>query len=719
MARRTNADLLAEYRGRYSNSRMWVRDEYAPVWMRMINLYRGKQYRSVAPFDRMLVNIAFATINTLYPSVSIGRPKIVVSPRGPEDADQSVIAEAIVNYWWQHYECQEEFQLAVRDFLILGHGWVKSGYRYVEEGATVEESDDDLADGDKPTNFAETDIIVTEDRPFIERIDPFNMFVDPEGTTMKDIRWIAQRIRRPLKAVQADKRYDYKARMQVTASAFARRYDNINMDTTQYVGVDTTQEAYADIIEWYDLDKKTISVFSADGGDMFLVKPREIPFAFGHPFTMLRNYDIPGMFYPMGELEAIEPLQYELNETRTQMMNHRKRYSRKYLFKENAFDDFGRAALSSDEDNAMVPVKGDENISNVVFPMPALINPPDFYNQSSLIIGDIDRVSGISDYQRGVLPEVRRTATEASILQGAADSRAAEKLTIIELGIAKVAYRLIKLAQQFMTEEQTVRVLDKPGKWAWVNFDKDYIDGEFDFTVEAGSTVPMNEGFRRQRALQIVDAMAPFAQAGVIKLDKMAELVLEQGFGIKDPSKYMNQPEDEAPQGAPPQNPSQSSVPAGGMPIPAELPAGGPMPTPDQVAMGAPDTAGLPPEIAAMMNAGGAPPEPEMAPQGAPPAGLPPELAGLPPELLQELIATGQLPPEIMAALGGEQGMAPAPPMQLPPELAQIPGSELIPPEILMQLPPEILDEIVSRGGFTPEVIQILVESGILPAPPM
>ena len=685
MARKSNSELLAEYRSRYDSSRMWVRDEYAPVWNRMINLYRGKQYRSTAPFDRMLVNIAFATINTLYPSVSIGRPKIVVNPRGPEDADKSVIAEAIVNYWWEHYQCQEEFQLAVRDFLILGHGWVKSGYRYVEEDVVIEETDDEAASKDKAVNIAETDIIVTEDRPFIERIDPFNMFVDPEGTTMKDIRWIAQRVRRPLKDVKNDKRYDFGARQEVTGSTVSQYNDG-----RQYKSMDSAYEpeSFADIIEFYDLDKKTMCIFAAEGGDKFLVKPTEIPFAFGHPFTMLRNYDIPGYFYPMGELEAIEPLQYELNETRTQMMNHRKRYSRKYLYKENAFDDFGRNALASDEDNAMVPVKGDENLANVVAPMPALINPPDFYNQSSLIISDIDRVTGLSDYQRGILPEVRRTATEASILQGVADSRAAEKLTLIEKGIATVAFRLIKLAQQFMTEEQTVRVTDKRGAWAWVNFDSEYIDGEFDFTVEAGSTVPQNEGFRRQRALQLVDAMAPFAQAGVVRLDALAKLVLEQGFGVKDADNYLNKPEPEpAPQGQPPMPPGMAG----------ELPP-------------APEGA-LPPEIAALI--GGAeqpplPPEMQGAPQGMGPE-LPPELAGLPPEVLQQVLAGGQLPPELMAEMAGAQ------PMQLPPELAQIPGSEQIPPDILMSLPPEILQEIVARGGFTPEVMQILMESGILP----
>jgi hypothetical protein len=493
MARKSNYDILSKYRQQLEYSKKWLEnDNYPQLWTRLINLYRGKQYKGMLPQDRMLVNVAFATINVLYPSVSIGRPKIVVSPRTPDDADKAVVTEAIVNYWWEHYQCQDEYQLAVRDFLILGHGWVKSGYRYVTVDKEVTETADELADPTRAESAVESEFIIKEDRPFIERVDPFHMYVDSDASSMKDIRWIAQMSRRPLNDVRNDKRYDSTARQEVTASSYSK------YGQKQQMGKGTKpQDAYCNVYEWYDLNTGTMSVFS-DSGDRFLIKPTKMPYAFGHPFTMLRNYDIPGYFYPMGELEAIEPLQYELNETRTQMMNHRKRYSRKYLFKESAFDDFGRQALSSDEDNAMVPVKGDENLGNVVVPMPALINPPDFYNQSAMIISDMDRVSGVSDYQRGILPEIRRTATEASIIQGSADARASEKLGLIERGIAKCAERLIKLAQQYMTEEQTVRVVDKPGQWAWVEFDNEYINGNFDFTVEAGSTVPMNESFRRQ-----------------------------------------------------------------------------------------------------------------------------------------------------------------------------------------------------------------------------
>jgi hypothetical protein len=42
------------------------------------------------------------------------------------------------------------------------------------------------------------------------------------------------------------------------------------------------------------------NVLFCNGSDKFLVNPTEIPFAFGHPFVMLRNYDIPELFLSNG-----------------------------------------------------------------------------------------------------------------------------------------------------------------------------------------------------------------------------------------------------------------------------------------------------------------------------------------------------------------------------------------------------------------------------------
>ena len=615
MARTSNSEIISRYRNKIEQTKRWRREERCDdLWARMIDMYRGKHFKTETQEDRLLVNIAFATINVISPSVSVNYPKITVNARKYEDAPRAVVTEAVVNYWWRHYECQKEFRTAVKDMLIIGHGFLKTGYRFVEKDGSDYEASDELASA-APESITESDFIITEDRPFVERISPFDVFVDADATSMQDMRWIAQRVRRPLKDVKKDKRYNSAARNEAAPSHYSKWGIDDWRGSVRPRRSENEDDAYVEIWEYYDIETGKMSVF-CDGGDKFLVNPTTIPFSFGHPFVMLRNYEVPEHFYPMGELEAIEPLQMELNQTRTQMMNHRKRFSRKWLYKESAFDADGRAALESDEDNVMVPVISEEPLGGVITPMPAVISPPEFYNQSNLISGDIDRVSGISEYQRGGMPEIRRTATEAAISQDASNARSSDKLAIIERGIGECARRLVMLAQQYMTAEGAVRVTGKDAQPVWVNFDRDYIQGDFDFEVEGGSTQPVNESFRRQMALQVVDAMAPFASAGIIDMPKLATYVLQYGFGIKTAASFVTA----AP---PPMPPEMAEAPQGA--LPPGMPPQGP-----------------PPE--AMMQ--------EAPPQGGAPAGLPPELAGLPPEVLMQLMQQmqqgGGMPPQGM-----------------------------------------------------------------------
>lgn len=588
MARPSHNDLLAKYRKKMKTSRRWRREEhYDDTWKRLVDLYRGRHYEYFADEDRVLVNLAFSTINVIAPSIAVNYPKVTVNAVNPENAPNAVIAEAVVNYWWRHRDFKEHFRRAVKDFLIVGHGWLKVGYRYVEEERVGEH--EDVSDPDVEDNVTSTTLVILQDEPFVERVSPFDVFIDPDATNMYDAKWIAHRVRRTVNDVRTDKRYAPKVRADVEAASYAKYTDDPSSRK-----IYDKDEGYVDVYEFYDLKNNTVSVF-CDSGDGFLIKPKEQPYSFGHPFVMLRNYDVPDQFYPIGELEAIEPLQRELNETRSQMMNHRKRYARKYLYRETNFDSNGRSALESDDDNVMVPVQGDNPLGDVVAPFPALINPPEFYNQSELIRTDIELVSGVTEFMRGGVSEIRRTATEAALIQDAQNARTADKLAVIEKSVAEVGRRILLLARQYMGGEQVARVMAKDGEPMWVSFDREYLNGDFDFEVAAGSTQPTNEAFRRQSALQLVDAMAPFVSAGIVDVEKLGAYVLQYGFGVKNPEMFMvQQPEAEMqPQG------QQPPVP----PIPVNQAA----PMMSQPTAAPPEE--LPPELMAMLAAG-IPPSP-------------------------------------------------------------------------------------------------------------
>ena len=524
MAKKTRSEMLSDYHEKVDKCYEWRESEGLDrTWRRLNDLYRGKHWPSttVNNQDLIAVNLAFSTINVIAPSVAVNYPKIVVQANNVEDRDRAVFIEAIINHLWRHHDFRTPFRRSVKDFLIYGHGWVKVGWKFVEQEQSISENErgalmdqafldadtfaneEPLMAGDLPTdadiiaNVPETIMRIIEDQPFVERVSPFDVYVDPEATCIEDAKWIAQKIVRPLEMAKEDKRYRPSARKRLSSSASYNLYNSsgYNEDKEQYV------EERVVIWEFYDIARNTVGVY-ADDSQEFLIDPMTMPYAYGQPFVMIRNYDVPDHFYPIGDLEAIEPLQLELDKTRSQLMNDRKRYARKYLYHERSFGPEGREALESDEDGRLVPVV-DENkpLSEIVMPMPQVPLSPEIYNYSNIIEEDINTVSGISEYARGAMPEIRRTATEASIVADAQNARSADKLAIVELSVSKVARRIIQLMQEFMTGDHVARLNVKGGETMWIPYSREEIVGEYDFSVQAGSTQPMNVTIRKQQAI--------------------------------------------------------------------------------------------------------------------------------------------------------------------------------------------------------------------------
>jgi hypothetical protein len=193
------SDRLQMYRDEVKRSKKWREDEgYDRDWRRFIDLYRGKQYQQDLPGDKLMVNLVFSTINTMAPSVAVNNPKFVVNSRTPDKAAQAVVTEEVLNYLWRQWRYQDEFRLAVNDELIVGHGWCKVGYKFTKpaEEKRVDAVEPDfqnpggdvgIDDREDIEGNVESEMNVTDDRPFVERISPFDMFVDPTPATRR--RW--------------------------------------------------------------------------------------------------------------------------------------------------------------------------------------------------------------------------------------------------------------------------------------------------------------------------------------------------------------------------------------------------------------------------------------------------------------------------------------------------------------------------------------------------
>ena len=589
---------------RVNDAMLWRKNAgYDEKWSDIIKLYANQyEYTELSGYEDIVApNMMFSTMNVIVPSVMVNYPKVTVTARKPEYDRTAPLVEGVANFWWQHYNFQGEMRLAVKDFVGLGLGIIKVGWTLEEQEEEkdrdewVEEVQEELFRvasnraqaemmGMEFESLSEDEIIasiptiknvVTEDHPSTERVSPFDLYFDPDATRIKNARWIAQRMYIPLEDARNFAAWNPKARKRLKGTAMSQAKKDYDL---MFKGEERGREAdFVIVWEYYDMIDGTVCVF-ADGCDMFLIEPEKFVFPFGHPYIFFENHIVPEKLYPMGDLESIVPLQKELALTRTQMVNDRKRFRRMYLYKPDEIGPDGLAALTSSDDNALIPVDTDGPFADVLAPIATSSLPPEFYNQTAMILDDMDRTSAVTEYQRGSVAEVRRTATEAAMIQDMSNARSADKLAIIERGISEVARKCVQLAQEFLSSEQVAKIVGIDAQVDWVPFDRDAIAGEYDFIVEAGSTVPMNESFRRQSAMQLLDAMAPFIGAGVVNAAKLAEHVLRQGFGIKDTSQFIQEPPPMA------AGPEQGGMPPGAMPaemgggmppqMPAEMPVG-------------------------------------------------------------------------------------------------------------------------------------------------
>ena len=554
----SKAEMLKRYRSRVEGAKRWREDDgQDDAWKRLRDLYRLRHFEDVSEQDRIAVAITFATVNVIAPSVAINHPKFVatVADEDPDRQAKAAYAEAVMTYWWKHHDMQKPWRRIVKDFLVYGLGWGKTTWRYEE--AEVDRDPDEIAAEHEglaqeadlyaiqnpqdapllPTNpeiaalQSQTEMVAVKDHAVLERVSPFDIQLDPEGTCLEDASWIAQRVVRPLEDAQRDTRYKAKVRKNLRSSktvVWSEREKNAIPAESERV----------ELWEFYDLQRNTVSVFVDDGED-FLLDPEEIPYAFGHPFVPLINYEVPDQFYPIGDIQAIEPLQRELDQTRSQMSEARKLDIPKFMYRKSAFGASGIEALRSNVPYTAVPIEDDSPFTDVLAVIPRNEAAPQLYQHSQVIENDIDLVTGVSEYQRGSAPETRRTATEAAIIQDAANARAADKLASVEGALGEVGSNLIKLAQKYLTGEQVAHITaDNGASVAWT-FTADDIEGDFDFTVEAGSTQPKNEVFRQKQAVDLLNTLSPFLGSGMLNDASLIVHVMREGFGVQRPERFL------------------------------------------------------------------------------------------------------------------------------------------------------------------------------------
>ena len=558
--------------------------------------------------DLVVVNISFSTVATMVPYVTGSDPKFLVEPYSGDATIRNARAQgAWLNRFWrtQTAGARRGVKDAAHDSIIYGDGYGKVSYKITENSKGVE--------------------IATIE---VRAVDPWDIWLDPMSSGVHDARWVAQRSQYLLEELREDDTLtnldaiDFGLAVAVDSEEAARRYD-VTPDTD-----DEDATRWVEIIEFYDLRNRRLIVFTPAGR-----LPLKVVDDLTCPIVPLENHWLPKQPYHMGDLEQIWSLQQELNKSRSQMLTHRRRNIAKYLVNDAAIDAEAERALLSEIVGDAVRIKGDRPLSDIIQPVQLSPLLGDAYNVSDLITRDVFEITGINEYLRGATPQIRRTATEASIIEGASNIKSAHKLTKIEeftrdlgtlvLGIAADVFPITDYdelqlyitgrdAEALNRAEQGERLagLMEAGADADIlareqegadlfgatklTLGPDIFVGVYQVEVVQNSTELRNPIFKEQKYREMAQALtsaAPaLAQQGVmLNLRKVYELWFEAA-GIQDVDDLFI-----AQQGGMPAAPPMAPPAAGG---------GGPLPgMPNLAGLGAPD------ELLSALNTGALPPE--------------------------------------------------------------------------------------------------------------
>lgn len=477
---KSHRERLVELRSLLEFGKTYRQEQRETAWRQSEQQYLGNHWETVRledpTADLITINLSFSTVNTIVPYVTSQEPRFLVTPYSKDATKENArLQQAWLNRLWrkQSTGAQETIESCAEDYLIYGDGFGKVSY-------TIE--DKMRGDGQPDT--------VTVAEIFVDRVDPWDLWIDPMSDGLHNARWVAHRIYTTKTELENDPRYDHVDLDDLVAMS-ASDVDDSDRGTRTAAKADTPME-YIRLYEFYDLVHNEMWTFT-DTGDLPLRVVEEVKLA---PIVQFANYRIPRNPYHMGELEQMWPIQLELNKSRSQLITHRRRNVAKYLIREDAITEAGKKAIQSPVVGEMVPIKGEIPLDSLVTPAHLAPLPAEAYNSADQAERDIYEITGVNEYLRGATPEIRRTATEASIIEGASNVKTRAKLSDIERAVRKLGTLIIETAKDvYPTTDVDEMAMYLTGGEAEV-IARDALGAQADALVEQGDI----DGARRAKA---------------------------------------------------------------------------------------------------------------------------------------------------------------------------------------------------------------------------
>ncbi len=470
------------------------------------------------------VPYAQASVDSALVNIVAGQPLCIVHPRHPDDEQGAKAMQAVLDYYVAEDHMVEKQPLFAQQALVYGITIAKNHWYYREN-----------AGGE-----------ATVDRPCFEPWNAYDAWWDPNGRDVDSCEYIV------LGSWQSKEQLLKRAYDPETGRGY-RNLDSlfaagpppnrpVSAQETFLGNVDTKRKD-AFLVEEFWYDDKLIVI----GNRSVVLQVMDNPYGF-KPIVIAQTR--PDLFELAGisEIDLIRDIQAALQTLQNMTIDSlHVTVHPMFTLRDTSGLDPNLAQLRP---GGIVPVSDHDDFRPM--PMPPL--DQNVYQERQRLMGDMERVTGITPYVQGTADTGGdQTATTTTTLASAANQGLKFKAAQLHWrGYQRTFEQWGRMIQMFQTQPVWAKITGENGEPAWHAYGNGDIRGDFHYRLE-GSEEALSKQTARQEALALLNTLTPYVQMGVVDAKTLIERVA-QAFDVPNPESLFKQqpPPPPAAPGLPP-----------------------------------------------------------------------------------------------------------------------------------------------------------------------
>jgi hypothetical protein len=449
----------------------------------------------ISDFHDIGFNLVRSNNKRIIPSIYFRDPQVFVTPRREGDVDNASIAQKLLNYTIRQIGFKAQAKRCIKDALLTGMGIMKIGYdsEYFINQKSKKEDRKTLEN-----------INVQPGSIWNLRVSPFDFLIDAKATLLdlSDAEFVVHKYIKPLEDVKAEKFYKNTGNLLATGRFPPREsYEDPRQAEKMLYEDQVDRREIVQLFEIWDRRNMEFIVMAMDHEKP--LHKGEWPWELeGFPFEVLTFDHTPDQLYPSTDVDNYINMQKSINLFLAIIMDHAERALPRIFTKGVKEGDL--AKLKSGLVDSVVDI----GMNGTVIPWnPPNLNP-DIYNILSVLREFVTIQSGITEFQRGVVPKGARTATAASLISQGTQTRMSEMIDVEQDWMSNIFRKDLELMQQEYTIGRVIPIVgNEPNAVEFLNVTKEQLKGEFDIVIEPFSATPRNKEMDRQQEIQYANLM--------------------------------------------------------------------------------------------------------------------------------------------------------------------------------------------------------------------